>query len=277
MSSPLAVMEMLLITKDVEKIEAWLGERTSHGPGNRPDELLRMLAENRAGCARVARIAADDEPLCDVADIAGMFDRNVEMSEEASVALYSLGNPAILEEGTREIVLWLEEWKLLGQGRDVLDFGCGIGRLETALAPRVQSVVGIDVSAKMVAVARRRSASLANVRVALGSGLELPAVDQSFDLVIAVDSMAYVVGLGPLMVGATFHEIARVLRRGGDLVIFEFSYREDLARDRADVAELAERTGFEILQNGSSPFALWNGRVFQLRRRGGPPVGQRPV
>ena len=76
-------------------------------------------------------------------------------SPEASVALYSLGDPAILAAATEEIVAWLVAERLLPADADVLDLGCGIGRVG-GVAPRCRSVLGLDVSAGMVAEATRR-------------------------------------------------------------------------------------------------------------------------
>jgi SAM-dependent methyltransferase len=248
LSSPLAAMEMLLVTRSLPKVEAWLSLQKAITGRPRGDELLRLLRENREGCVRVVRIASDDAPLRDVEDVGALFDRTVATCEDASVALYSLGNTTILDKATREIAETLLGWGLLGADRDLLDLGCGIGRFEVALSPHVHGMVGIDVSAKMVEVARRRVAGLANVRIDLGSGLELPFADHAFDVVLA-----------------NFREMARVLRAAGDVVILEFSYRDDLEQDRADLAALAQRHGFDVLENGSSPFALWNGRAFRLR------------
>jgi SAM-dependent methyltransferase len=259
-------MEMLLVTKDAQRLADELVARAA-ASGNRYGDLLRLIADNRAGCDRVARIAADDGPLRDVADVRAMFDRCVEVSEEGSVALYSLGNPAILESATREIAERLEAWNLLGADSDVLDLGCGIGRLSAALSPYVGSITGVDVSSQMVDVARRRSANLGNARFEVVNGHELPFADESFDVVLAVDSMPYIVGLGPDLVDRNFHEAARVLRRGRHFVVLGFSYRDDLETDRRDVAELAGEHGFEVRENGASPFALWNGRAFWLIRR----------
>jgi SAM-dependent methyltransferase len=266
LSSPLALMEMLICTKDCGTVARFLAENAAHGHEGRHDELRQMLVDNADGCAKVAEIARGDAPIRDVADVKVLFDRAVDACQEASVALYSLGNAAILETATEEIVAFLEREGLLGGDRRVLDLGSGIGRLEVALSPRVHSLVGIDVSPNMVSVARGRTSHLANVRIELGSGFELPFADGVFDLALAVDSMPYVVGLGDHAILPNFEEIARVLRPGGDFVILEFSYREDRESDCRDVARLADRFGFEVIVNGSSPFTVWSGRAFRLRR-----------
>ena len=47
----------------------------------------------------------------------------------------------------------------------VLDIGCGIGRIEKYLAPRVGEMCAVDVSGRMIARARERLAGLPNVRL----------------------------------------------------------------------------------------------------------------
>jgi len=265
LSAPLALMEMLLVTRDAARLADELGTRAARGA--RCADLLRLLAENREGCERMVRIAKDDGPLRDVADVRDMFDRCVEVSEEGSVALYSLGNPAILQDATCEIVDALCRWGLLGADRAVLDVGCGTGRLSAALSPEVAGIVGVDVSSRMIDVARRRAANLANAQFTVVDGWALPFADRSFDLVLAVDSMPYIVGLGAKLVDRNFHEASRVLRPGGDFVVLGFSYRDDLAADRGEVAALAARHAFDVRENGVAPFALWNARAFWLARR----------
>jgi SAM-dependent methyltransferase len=264
-STPIALMEMLLATRDAAVLADELAARQRNGM--RTAALLRLLAGNRAGCDRVLRIAADDGPFRDVRDVAAMFDRCVEVSEEGSVALYSLGNAGILEDATGEIAARLREWGLLGVERTVLDVGCGIGRLSVALSRDVRQIVGVDVSARMIDVARRRAAGLANARFEAVDGRQLPFAVGSFDLVLAVDSMPYIVGLGAELVDRNFREIARMLRPGGDFVVLHFSYRDDLEADRRNVAALAARHGFEVRENGATPFSLWNAAAFRLTRR----------
>jgi SAM-dependent methyltransferase len=205
-----------------------------------------------------------------------LFDWSVGQSEEASVALYSLGNPALLRAATSEIVSVLDAWGSLGSHKRALDIGCGIGRLEEALAPKLAEIHAVDVSEAMISVARRRSDGLRNVSFSTCTGMDLGGFDdESFDLVFAVDSFPYLVQSGMALVRTHFAEAARVLRANGELVILNFAYGTDASNDCDDVAALATAHGFEVLVAGTTPFALWNGTAFRLRRRAAGSSGSR--
>jgi cyclopropane fatty-acyl-phospholipid synthase-like methyltransferase len=89
---------------------------------------------------------------------------------------------------------------LLTPETECLDIGCGIGRMETALAGRLHRIVGVDISAEMVAEANRRTASLPNVEIRQTSGRDLSQfADGSFDLVLAIDSFPYLVGAAGIL------------------------------------------------------------------------------
>ncbi|MFT8246688.1 class I SAM-dependent methyltransferase [Roseomonas sp. BN140053] len=200
-----------------------------------------------------------------VARVAAFFDHAVGYSPEASVALYSLGDPRILQAATAEIVDWLEAQDLLRPGMDVLDLGCGIGRLALALAPRCRSVLGLDVSAGMVAEARRRCAALPGIRLEQTGGEDLAlAGSAAFDLLLAVDSFPYIEQAG--LAEPHIAEAARVLRPGGAAVLLNLSYRCDLAADRADLHRWAAAHGLHVTLAGERPFALWDGAAFVLHR-----------
>lgn len=209
--------------------------------------------------------AAGGEAAIDAA--AAAFDRAVRISPEAGVALYSLGDPALLARVTDEIVRTIGRWGLLTPERRVLDLGCGIGRIAAALAPHVAQVTGIDVSGAMIELAAKRLSGLPNVRVLQSSGRDLGLVGSgSTDLVLAVDSFPYIVQAGHEMVHQHIGEAARVLAPGGDLLILNYSYRRDAARDRHELQAHAEAAGLAVLRAGTGDFTLWDGLTYHLRK-----------
>jgi SAM-dependent methyltransferase len=98
-------------------------------------------------------------------------------------------------------------------GRRILDAGCGSGPLFAALRDRGAIVTGIDASAGMLELARRRLGDGADLRVAdLGSPLPFP--DGTFDDVIASLVLHYLEDWRPALA-----ELRRVLKPGGRLIV----------------------------------------------------------
>ena len=222
------------------------------------------LAELRAMLAGIDHAAAPATEREAVDAIRRQFDRAVALAPEASVAAYSLGDPAILAAATDELVAWLAAEGLIYPSAGVLDLGCGIGRVATALASRVRCVLGLDVSPAMIAEARRRCVS-PNLRFLVGSGRGLDGLpDAVFDLVLAVDSFPYLVQAGEDLTRRYVGDAARVLRGGGSLAIFNLSYRNDSELDSADAATWASEHGLVIHADGVSPFTIWDARGFVL-------------
>jgi ubiquinone/menaquinone biosynthesis C-methylase UbiE len=193
------------------------------------------------------------------------FDRAVARSEEASVALYSLGNPRLLDEATAEVVALLRRLGALGPSSRLLDIGGGCGRFEAALAVEVGSIVGIDLSSGMVEAARRRCAAFGNVAFRVSAAHDLaPFAPASFDAALAIDVFPYIVQAGPDLVERQLAAVSRVLAPGGHLVILNYSYRADDERDRREVADRAGASGFEVRRLGTRDLALWDGITFHL-------------
>jgi ubiquinone/menaquinone biosynthesis C-methylase UbiE len=92
-----------------------------------------------------------------------------------------------------------------------LDAACGTGRHAAYLAGLGHEVLGVDVSANMLALAR---AKVPDGDFRQGDVCQLPVPDQDVDLVVCALALTHVADLA-----AAFADFARVLRPGGHLVI----------------------------------------------------------
>ena len=102
--------------------------------------------------------------------------------------------------------------------RAVLDVGCGTGLMSVTLARSGRRVAAVDLSAAMIARARRRWGLAADFIEA--DAEDLPFDDDAFDAVVNLISFHHYPD--PLRAVAEFR---RVLRRGGRLVLIAFDRR----------------------------------------------------
>jgi len=98
-------------------------------------------------------------------------------------------------------------------GRDVLDAGCGPGHSAEWFVQRGARVTGIDLSVRMIEIARERLGDRARLVCGDAGALRGIVTDASLDLVFSSLVVHYIADLE-----ATFAEWARVLRPGGRLV-----------------------------------------------------------
>ena len=112
-------------------------------------------------------------------------------------------------------------------GQRILDLGCGTGTLAIQVKerePRAE-VVGLDADPEMLAQARAK-AERADVEIRLAEGMsdQLPFEDGSFDRVL---STLFFHHLDPEPKRRTAREIARVLRKGGELHVADWGRPAD--------------------------------------------------
>jgi demethylmenaquinone methyltransferase/2-methoxy-6-polyprenyl-1,4-benzoquinol methylase len=118
--------------------------------------------------------------------------------------------------------------RLPRDGGRVLDVATGTGLVAAELVRRGFTVTGLDQSAEMLEVARRRFDGAVDLVEA--SAEDLPFDDAAFDHVTVTYLLRYVDDPG-----ATLAELARVVRPGGVLASLEFGVPGGLARPLWDL------------------------------------------
>jgi ubiquinone/menaquinone biosynthesis C-methylase UbiE len=112
-----------------------------------------------------------------------------------------------------------EEWQsiLPGSSDRVLDVGCGSGHLSMYLADRVNNVVGIDISLKMIGMAKKNKAEQRknNVHFVIANLESAPLLEQSFDLVLSDTAF------GHLQLDLVLPMLRRIVKKDGRLILRE--------------------------------------------------------
>ena len=107
-------------------------------------------------------------------------------------------------------------------GDRILDVGCGPGFYVTELLEAVGregSVVGLDISADMLAVAAKRAEGHGNVTFHEANATSLPVPDASFDRAVCVQVLEYVRD-----VPTALREMHRALRPGGRVLVWDVDW-----------------------------------------------------
>jgi SAM-dependent methyltransferase len=127
------------------------------------------------------------------------------------------------------------------RGARVLDFGCGTGRLSEWFVRSGASVDGVDVTPEMVAVAQT---VVPQGRFQTIDASTLPFANGHFDLIVSVAVLQYYVGTD----ASITRELARVLRKGGQLLAIEQVTDSDLGRGGtpADYDQMLRAAGFRV-------------------------------
>lgn len=138
-------------------------------------------------------------------------------------------------------------------GEVVLDVGCGTGaatRAAAALVGPSGRVVGLDINAGMLAVARA-TAGGEGITWVEGSATELPLEDQSFDVVVSAQAIQFVPDTA-----AAAREIQRVGRAGGRVAVSVWRGVDRNPYFAATGAAVAEHLGAEAGRGLTAGFRM---------------------
>lgn len=120
--------------------------------------------------------------------------------------------------------------------RDVLDVACGAGTLTTRLAKQFGSVFAFDISADMLAQARRACAQQSNAKFALADFRQFDFVERFDAATCACDSLNYIERPDELL--AVLARVRRHLRPGG---FFVFDVLDSAAMKVSAAYDLQQR------------------------------------
>jgi len=192
-------------------------------------------------------------PAADRTRIAGqLYDRR-----------YAAGSDRLSRLPTKRRVRRIARYKAIigrGHGR-ILELGCGLGDLTYALVEHADKVIGTDISANAIEIARARrdlwrltDEQIGKIEFRQMSAVELCFPDGVFDWAVSTSMIEH---LHPEEVDAHLSEVARVLRRGGRYLVWcpnGLGHHEDREQhltmlSYAEWTEKLRRAGFDRLRS----------------------------
>ena len=167
----------------------------------------------------------------------------------------------------------------IGPGMRVVDVATGTGAQARAFAQAGASVVAIDLSPRMLAIARRKTRA-SSIEYVEADATSLPAADRSF----GAACVSFALHEMPSTVRAkVIAELARVTRAGGTIVIVDYArprnrvwrliaesfialFERDAYREflRTDLTELLARVGISVVEEHRA--VLDTARIVVARR-----------
>jgi SAM-dependent methyltransferase len=145
--------------------------------------------------------------------LAREIEHHRQIADRAEI-LWNWDGPSGRRRADRRGALFVE-LAGLGPTRRALELGCGTGVFLERVAHSGAEIVGIDLSAELLARARQRLSGVTNVRLTRGNAEQTPYPDASFDAVYGSSILHH------LALDAALRETYRVLRPEGRAVFAE--------------------------------------------------------
>lgn len=115
---------------------------------------------------------------------------------------------------------FLKSWANIPPEATVLDIACGTGEFERLLLTEhpTQQMVGVDISEKMLEIAKQKLHAYPNISFHTAPASALPFASKSFDVIVSASSFHYFDDPD-----AALAEMKRVLKPDGTVVILDWS------------------------------------------------------
>jgi predicted TPR repeat methyltransferase len=245
-----AIAAFDLYEQTLERVPAWLPARLGLGKAalalGREAEARGAFEAVAAGDetdllgarAFLARMGAEGGAVT-TGYVAALFDDYAPRFDAHLTAALEYRAPELLADALGE-----RTWNR------VLDLGCGTGLMAKAMAGRFGAIHGVDLSSRMLDIARETSLYARLDCAEAGAWLAREAA-QSADLVIAADVFCYIENLAPI-----FYEARRVLTPDG---LFAFTVQ--------DAGDGASRVGADLrVHHAEADILRWAGEArFRIR------------
>ena len=173
-----------------------------------------------------------------------------------------------------QFLMLMESKGMLNQSYDVLDIGCGAGVYSIAIADRVRTVTGVDISPKMIEYGKNKALELNLDNVNLfqadwkGLSLEDDGYDSHFDLVFAhmTPAVSCALTLEKMNAASKHYCILCKPTRRNDPVYFEVERLMGIENTGSTFDETIINTFSMLWQLGYSPEIAYENQVWNTNR-----------
>jgi SAM-dependent methyltransferase len=190
---------------------------------NAPRAVTMFAAAGCLGCAFVwgytAHLAREWPRLHELrrSQYSAVWDSLSLTSDSAASAATGISDESSLQTSGKLVEARIAVAISLTASDDVLEIGCGVGRVGWAIAPKCRVWIGCDISEKMLSHAQRRLAGLSNVRFVHLREANLGEIpDVSVDVVYCTNMLSH---LDQMERWQYVLEAHRILRPSGRLYI----------------------------------------------------------
>jgi len=200
---------------------------------------VRSSGDDAAARRRLLGLLPDDEP---------QFDKDTKKLRE----IRADGDVIAAEpsESDRLLHRALVELTVARPLGDLIDIGCGQGRILKLLASRAHRAVGVDIDSDLRRLARAELllAGTPNTTLRQGNMVSLPFDDGEFDTVILDDVLS-----DAKESAAAVLEAKRLLKAGGRMLLLAAVHNVDITELRKQFAELAANANLRLASPRSVP------------------------